>query len=141
MNLKTLSWFLWPLLVIGIIGIWWSVSDRSTESAGKRIYLQHCSNCHMERGQGLRGLVPPLANADYLQGLSLGELSCIIRYGQNDTITVNGREYDRPMPENELITEVELSALVNFIRMEWGGAKQKESHQEIIATLKDCQKD
>ncbi|MEM6346731.1 MAG: cytochrome c [Bacteroidota bacterium] len=141
MNLKTLSWFLWPLVVIGIIGIWWSVSERSTESAGQRIYLQHCSNCHMERGQGLRGLVPPLAKADYLQNLSLSELTCIIRYGQTDTIRVNGRVYERPMPGNELLTAVELSALVNFVRMEWGGATQKESHQSIIDTLEKCEID
>lgn len=139
MNLKTLSWFLWPVLVLGIIGIWWSVADRSTESAGRRVYLQHCSNCHMEQGQGLARIVPPLANADYLQSLSLSELGCIIRYGQSDTIVVNGKTYDRPMPANELLTEVELSALVNYIRLEWGSALNKELHETIIESLKECE--
>lgn len=139
MNLKNLSRFLWPLLVILIIGVWYSVTERSTESAGRRVYLQQCANCHMERGQGLARLIPPLANADYLKSLSVSELTCLIRFGQNDTITVNGVIYDRPMPANELITEVELTALVNYLRLEWGNATLKLSHPAVMSALESCE--
>ncbi|MFK7925031.1 MAG: cytochrome c [Bacteroidia bacterium] len=138
MTLKNLSRFLWPLLVILIIGIWYSVTERSTESAGRRVYLQQCANCHMEQGQGLARLIPPLANADYLKSLSVEELSCIIRYGQKDTIAVNGVTYDRPMPANDLMTEVELTALVNYLRLEWGDATEKLGHSIVINALANC---
>lgn len=93
----------------------------------------------MDQGQGLARLIPPLADADYLEALTVEQLACIIRYGQSDTILVNGIVFDRPMPANELITEVELSALVNYLRLEWGGASQKVSHQAVITALENCE--
>ena len=33
---------------------------------GERLYVQHCSGCHGEQGQGLGTLIPPLAGSDYL---------------------------------------------------------------------------
>ena len=93
----------------------------------------------MEQGQGLARLIPPLANTDYLESLDVLELICLIRYGQNDTITVNGVIYDRPMPANELITEVELTALVNYLRLEWGGANEKLAHPVVMDALRNCE--
>ncbi|MEL6593584.1 MAG: cytochrome c, partial [Bacteroidota bacterium] len=101
--------------------------------------LQHCANCHMERGQGLAKLMPPLARADYLQALSLEDLSCIIRYGQKGPIVVNGTEYDRYMPGNDQMTMVELHALVNYVRTEWGGASAKISYDQLTQALGGCE--
>ena len=47
---------------------------------GKRLYQAFCSNCHMDNGEGLRSLYPPLANSDYLEK-NHDQLACIIANG------------------------------------------------------------
>lgn len=142
MNLKTLSWFAWPLLLILGVGIWWQLSDQPVNQAGRRVYLQQCANCHMEEGQGLRKLMPPLAGSDYMDQLSLTELACMIRNGAQDSMRVNGIWYQRLMPENPLITEVEMTSLINYLRGEWGiRNKEQVSFQELQAALSNgCEK-
>ena len=138
MNLKTLSWFAWPLLLILGVGIWWQLSDQPANLAGRRVYLQQCANCHMEEGQGLRKLMPPLAGSDYMDQLTLEELACMIRYGVQDSMQVNGIWYQRLMPENPLITEVEMTSLINYLRGEWGiRNKEQVSFQEVQAALRE----
>ncbi|MEL7343076.1 MAG: cytochrome c [Bacteroidota bacterium] len=140
MKFKSLSWILLPLLLLLGLGIWSQFADvPANQSAGRRVYLQHCANCHMEQGQGLAKLMPPLAKADYLQNLSVEDLSCIIRYGQKGPIVVNGVEYDRYMPGNDQMTAVELHALVNYVRMEWGGAEEKISFDQLNEALGACE--
>ena len=92
----------------------------------------------MEEGQGLRKLMPPLAGSDFLDQLNLSELACMIRYGAYDSMQVNGIWYHRLMPENPLITDVEMTSLINYMREEWGiSTKDTVSFQEVQAALKE----
>ena len=34
---------------------------------GKEVYILHCQNCHMENGQGMEGVNPPVAKTTYLK--------------------------------------------------------------------------
>jgi len=96
------------------------VACKSTRNAqGEWLYNQYCANCHMESGQGLRGVIPPLAGADYLSR-KRERLACIIRYGQQGPIQVNGREYNQLMPGVEELNEVEITNIVNYINQAWG---------------------
>jgi len=33
---------------------------------GKDIYITNCLTCHLDQGEGIEGVYPPLAKADYL---------------------------------------------------------------------------
>ena len=33
---------------------------------GKEIYLRNCVSCHMDEGQGIEGVFPPIAGSDYM---------------------------------------------------------------------------
>jgi nitrite reductase (NO-forming) len=35
-------------------------------NGGKEVYDVNCITCHMEKGEGMEGVFPPLAKADYL---------------------------------------------------------------------------
>lgn len=59
---------------------------------GERLYKTHCANCHMDGGEGLGALIPPLKGSDYLAA-NRERLACMIRYGLKDTIMVNGKVY------------------------------------------------
>src|SRR5262245_3246248 len=68
---------------------------------GKEVYTLHCQNCHMENGQGMEGVNPPLAKTAYLKDAkkNIG----IILNGQTGEVTVNGKKYNAMMnPMNYL---------------------------------------
>ena len=39
---------------------------KASMERGKELYVTNCQSCHMEEGQGLEGVYPPLAKSDYL---------------------------------------------------------------------------
>ena len=38
---------------------------------GKEVYIQYCQSCHMENGEGLEGVYPPVAKTNYLKNTTL----------------------------------------------------------------------
>ena len=86
---------------------------------GHALYDQHCANCHMEEGVGLRQLIPPLAGSDYLRE-NPAEVVRGIVYGMEGPMTVNGVTYNQPMPGNEELTEFQVVNIVNYINSAWG---------------------
>ena len=63
---------------------------------GKVIYEDFCLQCHMANGEGVSGVFPPLAQADFLfEDIDASIAS--IKYGMSGPITVNGVEYNSIM--------------------------------------------
>ncbi len=109
-----------------------------TISEGERLYQTHCANCHMEAGQGLAQLIPPLANADYLLQ-NYSKLPCIIRKGQNQKIVVNGIVYEQEMPSNFELNIVEITNVINYIGNAWGNNMRIMTTEEVEKALNGCQ--
>ncbi len=116
MNLVLRLTFIFMALA-GILGLWSCKGNRFTQ--GEMLYNSLCVNCHMEDGKGLRGLIPPLAGADFVRD-QVGATACVIRYGLPDTVVVNGQVYRQPMAGFPALTEFEIANIVNFIRSAWG---------------------
>ncbi len=103
---------------------------------GQQLYQHYCASCHMEDGTGLRGLIPPLANADYLRKYP-SNISCIIYRGMSTPVVVNGTTYNRPMPGNLELSFVDITNLVNYINKKWGD-QNTFSLEEIKYQLDNC---
>lgn len=86
---------------------------------GHALYDQHCANCHMEEGGGLRQLIPPLAGADYLRDNPRQSVRGI-RYGMQGALVVNGITYDQPMPGNKELTAIQIANIMNYVNNAWG---------------------
>ena len=50
---------------------------------GEEIYIDFCLQCHMDKGQGVPGSFPPLANSDYLTDID--QSIHAIKYGLKRT--------------------------------------------------------
>ena len=100
--------------------------------------MQNCATCHGEKGEGLRSLYPPIANADYLK-LHRSELSCIIKKGMTKPIVVNGKNFHMPMPAAEKLNAVEIHNILNFICNSWGNELGYFTPKEVEAQLEKCQ--
>lgn len=106
-------------------------------SQGKVLYEYHCANCHMENGAGLAGLIPPLADSDYLME-NQSKLACIIRNGISDTLRVNGFLYEQPMAGVPQLNAVEINNIINYINHAWGNDYGLSRVGEVQKALEDC---
>jgi len=91
----------------------------------------------MDNGQGLRRLIPPLAGADYVNAAG-AEMACLIRNGIADTMVVNGVTYSGVMPGNTYLDEVELVAVLNYIKQSWGNSGETVTYPEVKKALSQC---
>jgi mono/diheme cytochrome c family protein len=126
---------LWPVPVVLLI----LAVGCETEpyKQGRWLYEEYCGNCHMENGSGLAGLIPPLAGADYLARENL-RTACIIRYGLEDTIVVNGQTYAQPMAGIGQLNEVEITNIINYINQAWGNDLGYVSLESVKNQLQSC---
>lgn len=108
-------------------------------SDGESFYKQYCSNCHLDNGEGLGGLIPPLAGSDFLAN-NRERLPCIMRYGLEGEITVNGRKFSEKMEGYIKATDVDVTNVLNFINNSWGNQNGVYKLEEVKRFLAQCDK-
>jgi len=91
----------------------------------------------MDNGSGLKGLIPPLANADYVQA-DPERMACIIRYGIQDTIEVNDTLYSQHMAGIPELSDFEITNVINYINHAWGNDYGYASFDDVKARLDSC---
>lgn len=109
-------------------------------ASGRQHYLSTCSGCHGNAGEGVKRLGPPLAGSEWVTG-DLKQLSLIVLHGMEGPVEVNGKVYDAPeilpvMPAHTTLDDGTLSAILTYIRNEWGnnaGAVERK----FIATTRN----
>ncbi|HCW07355.1 MAG TPA: cytochrome c, partial [Cytophagales bacterium] len=85
---------------------------------GKDIYIAQCLTCHLEQGEGIEDLYPPLAKADYLMADKKRSIQQVL-YGAKGEMKVNGKTYNSEMSAFELSDE-QASDVLNYIRNSFG---------------------
>lgn len=101
---------------------------------GHQLYVQHCQNCHGDKGEGLGTLYPPLSDTAYLTN-HRNQLPEIIRYGMRGEITVNGQVYDMEMPANPQLSDVEIAYLLTYITNSFGNKSGIYRTEEVVENL------
>lgn len=128
----------WLAVVLGLLSLTTLTqcfTDKQNE--GQRLYVANCQSCHMEDGSGLRSLIPPLAEADYLQQ-HRQQLPCLTRHGVEGPMVVNGIEYNRAMPGAEQLGPDEITNLLNYIQTNFGNSNPRYTMQEVEKLLESC---
>jgi len=85
---------------------------------GKEVYTLHCQNCHMENGEGMEGVNPPVAKTTYLKDVKKN-IGYILN-GQTGEITVNGKKYNAIMNPLNYLDDQQIADVLNYIRNSWG---------------------
>lgn len=130
------SWFLVPLIVL-LVFVIFRMIGQGNRSPGKALYSEYCANCHMENGQGLGRVIPPLAGADYLKS-NQKNLPCIILNGLRGEIEVNGETYDEPMAGIADLTAGQITNIINYISTSWGNDLPRLNLAEVKAAIEAC---
>ncbi|MBS1545569.1 MAG: cytochrome c [Bacteroidetes bacterium] len=85
---------------------------------GKETYVGYCISCHMEQGEGIEGVYPPVAKSDYMMADKNRTIQQIL-YGASGEMKVNGKVYNMNMTGFDL-SDGEVSDLMNYIRNSFG---------------------
>lgn len=96
---------------------------------GILLYQNNCANCHQNNGKGLESLYPPLAGANALA--QKDSVIRWIRFGLQGPISVNGKQYNRPMPANPQLSDLEIAEIVTYIYNQWGGEDKLTSIDDV----------
>lgn len=87
---------------------------------GKQLFTTACQSCHQASGQGLTGVFPPLAGAEWVTG-DPAVLAQIVLHGLTGPIKVSGAQYSGMMPPfGAQFNDAELAAILSYIRDAWG---------------------
>ena len=103
-------------------------------SDGKLIYEDFCVQCHLNNGEGIEKIYPPLNNSDYLlQNIDKSIYS--IKYGLKGEITVNGIKYDGVMISQGL-EDTEIADVMNYITNSWDNNLNIQITKKRVSELK-----
>ena len=103
-------------------------------SDGKLIYEDFCVQCHLNNGEGIEKIYPPLNNSDYLLE-NIDKSIYSIKYGLKGEITVNGIKYDGVMISQGL-EDTEIADVMNYITNSWDNNLNIQITKKRVSELK-----
>jgi mono/diheme cytochrome c family protein len=101
---------------------------------GEQIYMNYCISCHMDQGQGIESVYPPLAKSDYLMADKKRSIQQVL-YGVSGEIKVNGKVYNMEMTGFDL-NDQEVSDVLNYVRNSWNNKGPVVTPAEVGAARK-----
>ena len=102
---------------------------KASIARGKEVYGSYCITCHMEQGEGIESVYPPLAKSDYLMADKKRSINIILK-GMSGEIKVNNVTYNGDMTSADL-TDQEVSDVLNYIRNSFGNKGEAVKPEEV----------
>lgn len=95
-------------------------------ASGRQHYLTTCAGCHGTDGAGMKRFAPPLVGSDWVLG-DEKRLALIVLHGMEGPLKVAGQVYDAPeilpvMPAHSTMDDAAITAILTYIRNEWGNS-------------------
>src|SRR5688572_14820101 len=108
---------------------------KASIARGKEVYTAQCLSCHLEQGEGIENVYPPLAKADYLKG-DKNKLTNQVLHGISGEIKVNDITYNGEMAAFDHLSDQEVSDVMNYIRNSWGNKGEAIKPEDVKALRK-----
>lgn len=99
---------------------------------GKDIYTAQCLTCHLEQGEGIEDVYPPLAKSDYLMADKKRSIQQVL-FGAKGEMKVKGRTYNTEMSAFDL-NDQQASDVLNYIRNSFGNKGGAITPEEVKAS-------
>lgn len=100
-----------------------------------QLYNKYCLTCHQQDGRGVRGMFPPLVGNEKITG-SKTDLISIVLFGLEGPITVNGKDYNQPMPPQAYLNDKQIADILTYIRSSWGNKAPSVTQEEVLKIRK-----
>lgn len=108
---------------------------KASIARGQDVYTANCTSCHMEQGEGIENVYPPLAKSDYLMADKKRSINQVL-HGLNGSIKVKGVDYDGVMTGFEMLSDEEVSDVLNYVRNSFGNKGPAVTPDEVKAARK-----
>ena len=102
---------------------------------GRLLYDDFCVRCHLPNGKGEIGIIPPLAESDFLYKHMEESIKALKFGGIDGEIIVNGVKYNSRMEKMGLYDD-EIADVMNYILNSWGNKSDKIITEEYVKKLK-----
>lgn len=107
---------------------------KASVTRGREVYVSYCISCHMDQGEGIESIYPPLAKSDYLMADKNRSIRQVL-YGATGEMVVNGKKYNGDMTGVDL-TDSDASDVLNYIRNSFGNKGGAVTPTEVAAQRK-----
>jgi mono/diheme cytochrome c family protein len=103
---------------------------------GRKLYEQHCADCHGKDGRGAAGedgapAYPPLAGNRTLQlAEPVNAIRIVLSGGFAPSTSGNPRPYGMP-PYGQVLDDTEAAAVLSYVRASWGNAARMVTPAEV----------
>ena len=98
---------------------------------GKRLYTNHCVDCHGADGKGMPPAYPPLAgNRALTMAAAVNPIRIVLNGGFAPGTAGNPRPYGMP-PYSHVFNDAEVAAVVTYLRSSWGNQAPPVSAREV----------
>ena len=104
----------------------------ATPPDGAALYQLNCAVCHNAAGEGIAGIFPPLAKADYLMADKERSIRIVLQ-GLSGPIKVNGVDYNNVMPGQLTLNDDQVAAILTYVRNSWGNQGEPVTPAEVAA--------
>jgi len=108
---------------------------KASVARGKDIYTAQCIACHMEQGEGIESVYPPLAKSDYMMADKKRSIEQTLN-GLTGEIKVKGVTYDGVMAGFETLSDQDISDVLNYVRNSFGNKGPVVTPEEVKASRK-----
>lgn len=136
--------YLIPLIVSGLIQCCSSAKNEDTSKfnnyyrQGEQLYIIHCSNCHQTNGAGLGRIYPPLNKSDFMD-TNFEKTLCLMKYGIEGEVVINGITYNQPMPGVFTLTDLEVAEIATYVYNSWSNNKGLIEVNDVSRILNACE--
>jgi nitrite reductase (NO-forming) len=106
-------------------------TDSNAGRTGQQVYEQVCVTCHLNQGQGIPGIYPPLAKSDWLTKDN-SVLIKVVLHGLVGDIVVNDKPYNNVMTAwGGMLNDEEVANVLTYIRSSWGNEQPAITSKEV----------
>ncbi|ADY50709.1 cytochrome C oxidase mono-heme subunit/FixO [Pseudopedobacter saltans DSM 12145] len=114
-------------------------NGKKEELDGAPLYANNCQMCHQENGKGLKGAFPALKDSKVVLNEDPKTMVDIIMNGYSGRIS-EGYAVMPPVGTNNNLSPEEITAIMNYVKTNWGNNAPKVTTQQIDELVKKVKK-
>jgi len=107
------------------------VEIKEKDHPGKIVYFQFCLACHMENGEGVPSLYPPLIQTEMVLG-DKKRLVEIVLNGMEGQVEVKGEKYNNIMAKLDYLRDEQIADVLSYIRSNFGNVANSVTANDVI---------
>ena len=94
------------------------------------VYVQFCLACHMEKGEGVPGLYPPIVQTEFVLGEKKKLIDAVLN-GMEGLVEVKGQQYNNVMAKMDYLSDEQIADVLTYVRSNFGNNAEAVSINDV----------